>query len=106
MEIHARKIPWTMELAITQPFFELETQDFVWTILIKWTSMKCKISIESMQKNNHMQSMQQKISKIFKIIKFPKFAIVTILTFLIKNFASNWSLVYGLNSISSLTSNT
>ena len=26
--IHARKIPWIMELAITQPFFELETEDF------------------------------------------------------------------------------
>ena len=28
--IHARKIPWTMELDITQTFFELHTQDFVW----------------------------------------------------------------------------
>ena len=26
--IHARKIPWTMELDITQTFFELQTQDF------------------------------------------------------------------------------
>ena len=40
------KVPWTMELAITQSFFELETQDFtwtfVWTIQKKWTSMKQK----------------------------------------------------------------
>ena len=28
--IHARKIPWTMELDITQTFFELQTQDFAW----------------------------------------------------------------------------
>ena len=28
--IHARKIPWTMKLAITQPFFELQTLDFAW----------------------------------------------------------------------------
>ena len=30
MEIHARKIPWSMKLAITQPFFELQTPDFAW----------------------------------------------------------------------------
>ena len=33
MEIHARKIPWTMKLTITQPFFELQTQDFVWNFI-------------------------------------------------------------------------
>jgi len=31
--IHARKIPWTKELAITQPFFELQTQDFAWNFI-------------------------------------------------------------------------
>ena len=39
-----------MELAITQPFFELDNQDFawkfVWTIQKKWASMQRKICME------------------------------------------------------------
>ena len=57
MEIHARKIPWTMELAITQPFFELETQDFawkfVWTIQKNWHLCKEKYAWKSMQEKFH-----------------------------------------------------
>ena len=30
--IHTKKIPWTMELAITQTFSGLDNQDFAWTI--------------------------------------------------------------------------
>ena len=37
-----KKIPWYMELAITQPFFELDIQDFAWKFV--WTIQKngCK----------------------------------------------------------------
>ena len=42
--INAKKIPWSMQLTITQPFCELETQDFtrkfVLTKPIKLVSMK------------------------------------------------------------------
>ena len=34
-EIHARKIPWTMELAITEPLFGLETKDFAWNVVFQ-----------------------------------------------------------------------
>ena len=40
---HARKIPWTMEIAITQPFFEPETQDFAWNFV--WTIQNSKVRI-------------------------------------------------------------
>ena len=39
-----------MELAKTQPFFELETPDFarkfIWTVATKWASMQRKIWME------------------------------------------------------------
>ena len=38
-----KKIPWTMELAITQRFFELDNQDFAWKFV--WT----------IHKNGHLQ---------------------------------------------------
>ena len=50
-----KKIPWTMELAITQPFFELDNQDFawkfVWTIQKNGHPCKEKSAWKSMQEN-------------------------------------------------------
>ena len=51
-----KKIPWTMELAITQPFFELDNQDFawkfVWTIQKNGHPCKEKSAWKSMQENS------------------------------------------------------
>ena len=50
-----KKIPWTMELAITQRFFELDNQDFamkiVWTIQKNGHPCKQKSAWKSMQEN-------------------------------------------------------
>ena len=45
-----------MELALTQPFFELQTPDFawkfIWTVPTKLATIQRKIGMESMQENS------------------------------------------------------
>ena len=45
-----KKIIWTMKLALTQPFFEIETQDFAW---------------KSIQENSIQGCMQAEVTAIF-----------------------------------------
>ena len=62
----ARKIPWTMDLDITQTFFELQTQDFaskfVQTIRKNVHSCKEKSAWKSMQEKFHGPQNQLKLS--------------------------------------------